>query len=207
VTRGSVGPYAAALGDRMPELHPRLHAYFSSIPTGMVGVGAGVFDVVGTPRRWLWPALAVLGRQGILFPAWQHDVPFTVRNTPALGGGVAAERRFEFARGPRTMVDAMSWQGGLVDRLGRSGLLVARFRVSVARGELHLASTRVGIGISSRVFWLPSFIAPTVQLTERFDDVADHQRVDLRIEHPLLGRLYEYAGSFTYVLQQGDGAA
>ena len=40
----------------------------------------GTFDRVGTPRRWLWPVLRVLQRRRILFPVWEHDVPFTIEN-------------------------------------------------------------------------------------------------------------------------------
>ena len=63
-------PWEAALGDRLDELDPALRAYFSAIPDGSVGRGSGVFDQVGTPRRWLWPVLAILGRTGIVFPVW-----------------------------------------------------------------------------------------------------------------------------------------
>jgi hypothetical protein len=45
---------------------------------------------------------------------------------------------------------------------------------------------------------LPRAIAPRVVLTERWDDSTDRQRVSLVVEAPLIGRLYEYSGSFTY---------
>ena len=61
--------YEEVFGDTLDSLHPRLRLYFGEIPRGSIGVGAGVFDVVGTPRRWLWPALRLLAAEGIMFPA------------------------------------------------------------------------------------------------------------------------------------------
>lgn len=80
----------------LDRLHPRLHAYFGPVPPGSVGRGEGLFDVVGTPRRWLWPVLAWLARDGIVFPVWERAVPFTVENRPARvgrGGGTGREAR------------------------------------------------------------------------------------------------------------------
>ena len=91
-------PWEAALGDALAQLHPRLRAYFSPIPIGKVGRGRGTFEVVGTPRRWLWPVLWLLGRDGVVFPVWEHDVAFTVENRWD-GGILRATRTFEFRNG------------------------------------------------------------------------------------------------------------
>lgn len=187
-------PWEAVLGDRIESLHPRLRAYFGEITEGNAGIGVGVFAVVGTPRRWLWPIFWVLGRDGVLFPGWEHDVPFTVRNTPR-GSTLHSSRIFRFPRGDREMVDVTSSVGDVVeDRLGHRGLVRARLAASVVDGSLTLASTRTWLaGIP-----LPRWIAPRVSLTERWDATANAQRVSFVLEAPLLGRLYEYAGSFTY---------
>lgn len=198
-------PYEAALGADVAMLHPKLRAYFSAIPPGMVGHGAGVFDVVGTPRRWLWPVLGLLARDGILFPAWQRSVPFRVANHPTGNTGVTAARTFEFAGGSRTMVDEIVFEhGALLDRLGASGRLVATFRSTIVDGALHLDSTRVGFAIGSRTLWVPTLVAPRVTLVERFDDATGRQHVSVRLDHPIIGTLYEYAGAFTYELRPGE---
>ncbi|WP_394768763.1 DUF4166 domain-containing protein [Lacisediminihabitans sp.] len=97
---GDGSPYRAVVGGALDGLHPRLRAYFGAIPVGSLGRGEGVFDVVGTPRRWLWPALWVLGRQGVLFAVWQRDVPFTVINRPIVdaAGRTAVAARGELRR-------------------------------------------------------------------------------------------------------------
>ena len=40
--------------------------------------------------------------------------------------------------------------------------------------------------------------------TERFDDEAEVQSVSIVVGHPLLGRLYQYAGTFTYEVSPGE---
>ncbi|MBT1673681.1 DUF4166 domain-containing protein [Curtobacterium flaccumfaciens] len=146
--------------DVLARLHPRLRTYFGPVPPGHVGRGEGVFDIVGTPRRWLWPVLAVFARDSVMFPVWERDVPFTVENRPTRvrrGSGVSLEARvavrahrtFRFRSGSRTMVDAITAEpDGLVDQLGRHGRVSARLRTQVDgdgpdAGALRLVSTRV----------------------------------------------------------------
>ena len=194
-TAPAESPWQRALGDQFASLHPRLHAYFSAIPADRVGRGTGSFDVVGTPRRWLWPALQLLQRRRILFPVWEHEVPFTVENR-ADAGAVRAIRTFRLADGDRVMVDAVSIDSArLVDHLGDGGKLGARLSASVIDGELRLVST------SARWGRLPIPFAPRVRLTERFDDKAGRQHVALTLESRLFGRIYEYSGHFDYRLE------
>jgi len=201
--------------DVLARLHPRLRTYFGPVPPGHVGRGEGVFDVVGTPRRWLWPVLAVFARDSVMFPVWERDVPFTVENRPARvrrGSGVSLEARvavrahrtFRFRSGSRTMVDAITAEpDGLVDHLGRRGRVSARLRAQVDAdgpdaGALRLVSTRVTFRALGRDLRLPAALSPRVTLTERFDDEADLQRVSLVLTAPVLGTLYRYEGAFRY---------
>ena len=176
-------PYEAVLD--LDELDPRLRAYFGEIPAGSVGVGRGVFDVVGTPKRWLWPVLWVLGRQGVVFAAWSRDVPFTVVNRPD-AGALRGIRTFHFARGDRSMVDSISPQ--LVDSLGTHGQYRATLSGAVVAGALHLWSASLryrGIRVPGRV-----------DIVERSD--GDLQHVAVTITAPVVGRVYEYSGYFSY---------
>jgi hypothetical protein len=215
-------------------LHPRLRAYFARIPDGHVGRGEGVFSVVGTPRRWLWPLLALLAHDGVLFPTWERDVRFTVENRPARVGrgsprsglearpAVVARRTFLMRSGPRVMVDAITAEpGGLVDHLGRRGRVSAALRVEtqdngtqdggtqddgVGRGALRLVSTSVTLRVLGLALRLPTVVAPRVTLVERFDDDLDRQCVSLTLDAPFVGTLYRYAGTFTYAVVPDDDA-
>ena len=199
----------------LARLHPRLRTYFAAVPPGHVGRGEGVFTVVGTPRRWVWPVLAWFARDAVMFPVWERDVPFTVENRPARvrrGSGtglearpaVRAHRTFRFRSGARTMVDAITAEpDGLVDHLGRRGRVSARLRAQVDdtgpdAGALRLVSTRVTFRALGRDLRLPAALSPRVTLTERFDDEVDLQRVSLVLAAPVLGTLYRYEGAFRY---------
>ncbi len=208
--------------DVLARLHPRLRTYFGAIPPGHVGRGEGVFTVVGTPRRWLWPVLAVFARDAVMFPVWERDVPFTVENRPARVGrgtgtgqearpAVRAHRTFRFRSGSRTMVDAITAEpAGLVDHLGRRGRVSARLRAQVDRhgpdaGALRLVSTHVSFRALGREVRLPAVVSPRVTLVERFDDEADVQRVSLVLIAPVLGTLYRYEGAFRYAVVPDAG--
>lgn len=209
----TTSPYRAVLGAAFDELHPRLRTYFDAIPAGAVGRGSGVFDTVGTPRRWLWPVLAVFARAHVMFPVWERDVPFTVENRPVQAGGspaVAAVRRFRLgglggSRGSATMLDEIGVADGfLVDRLGVPVRAEARFAASVLDGGLRLRSTAVWLVVGGRRLRIPAVLSPVVVLTERWDDEAEHQRVSVAVVAPVVGRIYQYRGRFHYGITAQD---
>jgi hypothetical protein len=191
-------PYEEALD--LAGLHPKLSAYFAEIPAGMVGRGTGTFDVVGTRKRWLWPVLAVLGRQGVVFAHWGRNVHFDVVNEP-FDEVLSGRRTFHFARGDRTMVDLMSVvDGRLVDDLGHARRYRAQLRATIDDGAMVLASTRFAVRIFRAYLRIPG----RVVVTERWDDTVERQHVSVVITTPLLGRLYEYSGHFDYRLEPAD---
>ncbi|MEP6481270.1 MAG: DUF4166 domain-containing protein [Rhodoglobus sp.] len=192
-------PWERALGAEIDDLDPALRAYFGPIPRGSVGYGEGVFEVVGTPRRWLWPLLAILAVDGIVYPTWAHQVAFSVTNTPSSDGTVRAKRRFEFPHTGWVMTDEIGiTSGGLTDRLGRNGYLAATLSAAVVEGGLVLRSTGVTLRIGSlRVPF--GVLSPRLVLVERTE--GDRQHVSMRLHLPLIGTLYEYAGSFRYAIE------
>jgi hypothetical protein len=203
-------PYEIALGSVLDELAPSLNRYFSAVPAGHLGVATGVFTNVGTPRRWLWPALWLLQRAHILFPAWERDVPFEVTNRQPvrdLNGnvGIIATRLFRFGRGPWAMVDAITAeQGVLVDHLGSSRRIRAVLWPAVVNGSLHLNSTAISVRVGDRHVAVPRVLAPRVRLAESVDAATGMQRVSVTLDAPLIGRLYEYSGTFRYEIIPGE---
>lgn len=196
-------PWQRALGAGMSDLDAGLRAYFGPIPKGYAGRGRGVFDVVGTPRRWLWPVLALLARDGVLFPVWEHAVPFSVTNRPTDRGTVRATRVFHLSGGDRVMTDEIGMtRAGLTDRLGRHGVVSAALDAKVVNGRLVLSSRAAELRLGPLHFPLGA-LAPRVTLVERTD--GNRQHVSLRLTVPLVGTLYEYAGSFTYGIEKDDG--
>jgi len=195
-------PWQRALGSRYHELDPRLRHYFGEIPAGKVGRGTGVFDVVGSRKRWLWPVLTMLALDGIVYPAWERQVPFTVTNRPGPHGTVRAKRLFEFPETGWVMSDEIGITlAGLSDRLGRSGLLAATLQPSVVEGRLVLRSTGVTFRLGAIRIPLGG-LSPRLTLVERAD--GDRQHVSLRLSLPLVGTIYEYSGSFGYAIEADD---
>lgn len=192
-------PWERALGSSIGQLSPALRTYFEAIPKGQVGRGSGVFTVAGTPRRWLWPLLSLLARDAVVFPAWEHDVPFTVENRATAAGTVRAVRTFHFRHGDRVMIDEVGIAAsGLVDRLGMRGTVSSNLTAQVVNGHLELRSTAVMLRLGPVRLPLGVF-SPRVRLTERSDGTRQH--VSLTLDAPLFGRIYEYAGSFDYRLE------
>lgn len=197
-------PWEVALGDRIAGLRPELRAYFSAIPADAEGFGTGVFDVVGTPRRWLRPLLRLVGGPSI-WAIGARAVPFDVVNRAAPGPGVAAERRLRL--GDRTLVmrdlTVATAPGVVVDRIGAPPRIEVALRPSIEDGGLRLDSFAVRLRLGAVRLPLGP-LSPRVVLTERSD--ADRQRVALRVDVPVLGRIYEYAGSFTYGIRHREDA-
>ena len=201
-------PYARALGDQVAALHPTLQRYFDTIPPGTVGIGTGVFDRIGTPRRWLRPALRLLQRRGVVWAGWGSEVPFSVVNRTVRGRAVAT-RRIDAPSGTWEMRDAVALTptGQLVDEIGAPSTVAAVFALEVRDGGLLLESRRVGLRWGRIRVRVPRWAAPVVRLHERFDAACGRQRVDVTIDVPVLGRVYEYGGSFTYRVEADPHAA
>jgi hypothetical protein len=199
-------PYLRALGAHRAQLHPALREYFSAVPRGSVGIGEGVFERIGTPRRWLWPALGMLQRHGVVHAGWHQDLPFTVRNRTIAGKAISA-RTLHLPEGDWTMRDAVGGRphGRVLDQLGEPTTLVVAFEVFVDGDALALRSTRVGIRLGRVRLRLPKFLAPIVRLRESAEKQAGRQRVSLTVDLPVIGRLYEYEGTFSYTIR--DDAA
>jgi hypothetical protein len=196
-------PWEAALGERIAGLSPELRAYCAELPATGQGVGHGTFDVVGTPRRWLRPLLRLVGGPSI-FPIHAIDVPFDIRNRAVAGSaGVRARRRIEMGGRTLTMRDetVATAPGVVVDRIGAPPRIEVAFRPSVEAGALRLDSIGVRLRLGPLTVRLGR-LSPTVALSERFDPVTGRQHVGLTVDAPVVGRIYEYAGTFTYTVQR-----
>ncbi|MCF2570796.1 DUF4166 domain-containing protein [Brevibacterium sp. UCMA 11754] len=196
-------PYERALGSQLSELHPVLQRYFAAIPAGSVGIGEGIFERFGTERWWLRPLLGWLARRHVIVPGMHHKVPFRIENRTVAGHQTAA-RTLELESGTWTMVDAVSLSesGQVVDVLGRPALVEAAFDVAADDGGLSLSSRGVTVRLGAIRLSVPKVLRPVIALSERFDAEAARQYVRLTVDVPVLGRVYEYTGSFTYRIEK-----
>lgn len=196
-------PYQLALGARFDELHPVLRRYFSAIPSGYIGVGKGVFTQFGVTKRWLLPLLRGFERRGVLYAGFAKSLRFRVvnRTVRAIDGSALANavRTIELPTGSWTMTDSVARVGDvIVDRLGSPRTVAVSFDVCVNEGALLLQSRSLGLIIGGLRVRIPRPLAPVVRLREEYDASNDLQQVQLTIDAPLLGRIYEYQGHFRY---------
>ena len=199
----STSPYARALGTRLALLDPPTRSYFQAIPEGHVGIGEGVFERVGTRRRWLLPVMRRLQRRGIVVAGWYTDVPFRIENR-TIAGRAIAERTLMLPEGDWVMRDAVALKphGRLVDELGEPSLLAASFDVATDAGALRLTSRAIGMRLGRFRPRVSGRLIPRIRLREGLDAGTGRQRVELTIDAPLFGRLYEYSGTFAYRIEE-----
>jgi hypothetical protein len=90
---------------------------------------------------------------------------------------------------------------GLTDRLGAHRIVSVVLAPSVADGRLELRSTAAALRLGPLRVPLGA-LAPRVTLVERRE--GDVQHVSLALVAPIIGRLYEYSGRFSYRVERDD---
>ncbi|MEO5920062.1 MAG: DUF4166 domain-containing protein [Pseudolysinimonas sp.] len=133
----------------------------------------------------------------VLFPEYGRDIPFTIVNTTHPDGSLSARREFAFPRRTRVMEDTMTVvDGALHDRLGRRRGLEVEFALEVTDGGLRMSSRRQWLHLGPVRFRMPGLVRVSLAETAR----GGMQHVDVRITAPVLGEVFRYTGSFTYLL-------
>lgn len=195
-------PYERALGERIAELHPKTGWYFRTIPAGHVGVGRGTFTTAGSRHRWLWPVFRIAEALGVAFAGWETDVPFRIENR-TVDGRALAVRHFDLPGRTWVMPDVVELTpaGILRNEIGPHRTVVTTFDIDVRDGAVVLTIRRVGMRFGRLRIAAPSFLRPRIGLVERWDDGRQQHHVNMTIDAPLLGRVYEYTGYFDYVIE------
>lgn len=195
-------PYERALGERVAELHPKTAWYFRTIPDGHVGVGRGRFTTAGSRHRWLWPLFRIAETLGVAFAGWETDVPFRIENR-TVDGRALAVRHFELPGRTWVMPDVveLTSAGILRNEIGPHRTVVTTFDIDARDGAVVLSIRRAGLRLGPLRLTAPSFLQPTIGLVERWDEARERHHVNMTIDAPLLGRVYEYTGYFEYAIE------
>ena len=192
--------YQRVLGSEFEKLSPELHEYFSLPPEGMVGRASGTFDVAGSRRGWMKPILHLLAWHRVVFPGFARDVPFRAINIPGPGDGLSALREIDMPGGIQLIEDTMHVIDGRIhDFLGRNRALEVRFNTRVFDGDLSMISDKLWLHVGGVRIPVPAIFGARVILTETWRDGKNN--VTLTLSNPMLGDLFEYSGSFTYVYE------
>lgn len=201
-TSSPESPYQRALGDRISELHPKTAWYFRTIPDGHVGVGTGVFTTAGSRYRWLKPAFRIAEALGVAFAGWEKNVPFRIENR-TIGGAAVAVRHFELPGRTWVMPDIVTLGSNRVLRneIGPHRTVVTTFDIDVEGGAVVLRIRRAGMRFGRLRIAAPRLLHPRIGLVERWDQERQQHHVNMTIDAPLLGRVYEYTGYFDYAIE------
>jgi hypothetical protein len=157
-----------------------------------------VFEVAGSRLRFLRPVLAYLAWRRILFPEYGRDVPFDITNTPTADGSLEAVRTFHLPGRDRPLEDTMRVvDGRLHDFLGKRRGFEVRMALQITDGLLEMRSDRQWLHLGGLRVPLPRLA--TVTVAESWRDGRQH--VDVRLNSPMLGEWFRYAGSFSYQYQ------
>jgi hypothetical protein len=197
--------YRVLLGDRIDLLQPELSDYVDGVDRGAAGIGRGEYSVAGPSRRWLAPLFACAAPAHALFGERGRNVGLTVVNVPHRDARgrvcLSSTRSFAFGGVTRTMEDTMlaGRDGLLHDFLGRRRFLEVSLCLGVsAEGWLTMRSVATWVWLGRMRVPVPRILSARVDLTERWDAATASQRVDVTLTHPVLGRVFEYRGSFVY---------
>ena len=88
------------------------------------------------------------------------------------------------------------------DLIGDPPTLSAVFDVAVDRGALVLLGRDTTVRLGRFRLRIPRVVAPRIRLEERFLDELDRQQVALTVDMPVLGRIYEYEGTFVHHIEE-----
>ena len=198
-------PFRAVLAPHIAVLPPALRDhYLVSATTPYRIVLEGRMDRIWHRPAWLWPLFWFLTLADMLFPETGVDVPAIMTVT----GGRDRQgrpyqtwnRSFQFPRS-RCFNAMMIFDDQVacpVERLGPGQLLQMAWDVQFhAPATIEIRTTGCGLRIGQQYMRLPRFCYPTVRAIEIALPARDDAiHIDLSIEHPLLGRIFGYEGTF-----------
>lgn len=149
------------------------------------------------------PLFRIAEAFGIAFAGWERDVPFRIENR-TVDGRATAVRWFELPGRTWVMPDAVSLIAGDVLRteIGVGPAVVTTFDITTGDGAVELAVRRVGMRLGCVRVAVPRALRPTIRLRESWDETLEQHRVDMTIDAPVIGRVYEYRGTFRYAIER-----
>ncbi len=196
--------YEYALGDRFDDLHPRIRERFGFTSDDDVAcIGRGTMEYVRNGGLYTYPFLAFGSFQHTMFPEENTAVPFKIRNyayEDAFGREtVTWLRTFQLPK-ERHFDAAMIYseeRDQIVDYLGKRHHLAVDVDLAVSdKDGIHIrtgAQRLYGLG---RGVNFPLLLSATADVHEWYDDTEDSYRISVTVTNPILGLVFEYAGSF-----------
>lgn len=197
--------YEKALGNQFQLLHPKLQEKFRiSSNKNTAIVANGMMDVIKGGFPLLRPFFRLGLKKRILFPERGENIPFVIENYAYRDSYdrecVAWLRSFQFPNKARHFDATMIYsekRKGIVDYFGTHHDFVSELTMEVLEnGGLRILSTSQSIIRFGKMFRLPNVLKGIAEITEWYDDLHDQFHVHVCVKNPLVGKLFEYIGTF-----------
>ncbi len=196
--------YKQALGEEFEKLHPRIRERFEfNSDSGIASVGRGIMDSIWYSKRAMLP-LQLGTMRHIMFPQGGKQIPFTIENyayQDCFGREtVTWIRQFQFPNKKRhfdaTMIYSKQHER-IVDYLGTKQHLAVDLEISAAtNGGLRIRSGEQRFYEHWLQFRFPTLLTGVADVCEWYDDESEKFKISVEVTNPLLGKVFEYQGSF-----------
>ena len=185
-----------ALGEQWDELAPALKAHYAVAKNCDVGVLS-----IEYPKAMQWP-LNFLRLFGTLINQQAQQVPTQVSKWMA-GEQQQWQRRVDLPN--QLMSFNSSWQycGGneLIEYV--KPYLGLKMAVSMRDGKLYYAGRSYILKLGSLLIPIPEALVLGHTTIEEIGVDDEHFTMDFRLQHPLFGQIYRYAGRFRTEIEAG----
>jgi len=196
--------YKQALGDDFNKLHPRIRERFGfDSEAGVASIGRGVMDYIWF-SKWAALPLQIGTLRHIMFPQRGNKIPFTIENyayRDSFGREtVTWNRQFRFQSKLRKFDATMiysSKRGRIVDYLGSKQHLAVDLEVSATpNGGIKIRSGDQRFYEGWLQFRIPRSFTGVADVCEWYDDEEEQYKICVTVKSPLIGCVFQYAGSF-----------
>ncbi len=196
--------YEQALGEEFNKLHPRIQERFGfDSKAEVASIGHGVMDYIWFSKLATIP-LQLGTMRNIMFPQSGKTIPFTIENyayRDRFGREtVTWNRRFKFQNKLRKFDATMIYsrkRNRIVDYLGNKQHLAVDLSISVAsNGGIRIRSGDQRFYEGWLQFRFPRTLTGVAEVCEWYDDTEEQFKISVEVRNPLIGRVFQYKGSF-----------
>lgn len=195
--------YETLLGKDFSKLHPLLQKRYR-LPLNEEFFATGTMDVIKPGPKWMRPIYQLFTYNQFLFPESGENIPFTISNRSYLNennlGEVYWERTFLFPSVTRKFNATMTVDLNRLivkDYLGDPAIFYSDLYFQVTKeGFLMIRSGEQRLVLGKEIA-LPEKFKGRVTVLEGYDDKLNVYTIHVSIWNDLLGRMMQYAGTFT----------
>ena len=196
--------YETLLGKEFSKLHPKLQARYR-LPLNEEFFAVGTMEMIQSGPKLMRPIYHLFTHNQFLFPESGENIPFTISNRSYFNEDKHAEvyweRTFFFPNATRTFNATMTIdleRKVVKDYLGDPAIFYSDLQFHVTKeGFLLITSGEQRVVAPFREMRLPRKLMGRVTVMEGYDDKLDVYTIHVSIFNDVIGRMMQYAGTFS----------